>query len=487
MNLTNEESKVLSKRILFVASECQPFSGTGGLADVICGLPKAIKKENSEFDVRVVLPLYSFIGQEFKSRFEYVGNKHIGLSWRTEYCGVFKFIDNDITYYFIDNEKYFKRDSAYGYNDDAERFAFFSKAVLEIFDIIDFYPDIIHTNDWQSALVPVYLKTNYLNDLRFDRIKTILNLHNVQYQGRFGISILTDVLGIDAKYRSILEHQNDVNFLKAGIQTADKIITVSQSYVEEIKHTNSGCGLNDVIKANSYKLTGILNGLDFEFYNPKTDKIICNNFDINSIETRKKNKEALQKEFGLKVDPNMPMVAVVTRMATHKGIDLIKGCMERFIIEDNIQLVGVGEGEFEYHNYFNYLNNKFPNQCHINIGYSLNIGKKIYSSADIFIMPSMVEPCGLAQMVASRYGCVPIVRETGGLKDSIKDFGCGECGNGYTFARYAVDDLENALKRALYDYKSDKKAWENKIKKCMSVDFSWGSSAKKYIEIYTCL
>lgn len=493
MNSTKEKSlktsntRQIEKKVLFVASESQPFCGTGGLADIICGLPRFAKHEKPDYEFRVILPYYSFIKQEYKDKFEYLGNKHVKLAWRSEYCGVFKCVDGNVTYYFIDNEKYFKRDRAYGFNDDAERFAFFSKAVLEVLDIIDFFPDIIHANDWQSALVPVYLKTHYANDSRYNRIKTVLSLHNLQYQGRYGMSILTDVLGIDARYRSLLEHQHDVNFLKAGIQTADKIVTVSPSYSEEIKYTDSGCGLNDIIKANSYKLCGILNGLDYDFYNPKHDEIIYNKFDTESIEIRKKNKEGLQKEFGLNIDPDAPMIAIVTRMAKQKGMDLIKACMEKFIIEDNVQFVGVGEGEFEYHNYFYYLNNKFPKQCHVNVGYSLELGKKIYSGADIFIMPSLVEPCGLSQMVASRYGAVPIVRETGGLRDSIKDFGCEGGGNGYTFARYSVEDLSNSIKRAIYDYKSDKKAWEEKIKICMNTDFSWNKSIKNYIEIYKSL
>ena len=246
MSLTKEESVVatatkkndfeINKSILFVASESQPFCGTGGLADIICGLPKFIKQESPKCDVRVVLPYYSFIKQEYKDKFYYIANKHIKLAWRDEYCGIFRYAEDGITYYFIDNEKYFKRDKAYGYDDDKERFAFFSKAVLEVLQILDFFPDIIHANDWQTALVPVYLKTHYANDGRYNKIKTVLSLHNLQYQGRFGMSILEDTLGIDKKFRSILEHQNDVNYLKAGIQTADKIITVSPSYAEEIKH-----------------------------------------------------------------------------------------------------------------------------------------------------------------------------------------------------------------------------------------------------------
>lgn len=473
----------LVKKVLFVASEAQPFCGTGGLADIACGLPRFIKEEEPSVDMRVVIPMYSFIKPKYKDKFTYIGNTYVTLAWRHEYCGVFKYEMNNITYYFLDNEKYFKRDKAYGYDDDAERFAFFSKAVLDALPIMNFYPDIIHANDWQTALVPTYLKTQFWPDKRYGNIKTVLNMHNLQYQGRFGIELLTDTLGIDAKYRGIVEHQKDVNFLKSGIVTADKLVAVSPSYSEEIKYSNSGCGLSEIIKENSYKLSGILNGLDYDFYNPNTDTIIWNNYNEDNFEVRAKNKERLQREFGLNVDPSVPMVAIVTRMAKHKGLDLIKQCMEKLIIEDNVQFVGVGEGEGEYHDYFNYLNAKFPKQCHVSLGFSLELGKIIYSATDIFVMPSLVEPCGLSQMVASRYGAVPIVRETGGLKDSIKDFGCVDGGNGYTFANYKVDDLVYSIKRAINDFK-DKENWKKKIYTCMTTDFSWNKSVLNYINIY---
>ncbi len=477
------KAQPIKKSILFVASEAQPFCATGGLADIACGLPRFIKSQKPEIDIRVILPLYSFIKPEYKNKFTYLGNKYVKLSWRNEYCGIFEYKLNGMTYYFVDNEKYFKRDRMYGYNDDNERFAFFSKAVLESLSITNFFPDIIHVNDWQTALIPTYLKTIAWQDGRYNRIKTVLNIHNLQYQGRFGIKTIEDVIGIDRRYQGILEQDGDVNYLKSAIVTADRIVAVSPSYSEEIKYSNSGCGLNKIIKQNEYKLSGILNGLDYDFYNPETDNIIYKNYNINSIELRKENKMKLQKDWGLEVNPDIPMVAIVSRMEKHKGLDLVKQCMEKLIIENNIQLVGVGEGANEYHDYFRYLNNKFPKQCHINIGYSLEIGKIIYSATDIFVMPSLVEPCGLAQMVASRYGAVPIVRETGGLKDSIRDFGCKGGGNGYTFSNYSVSDLVYSIKRALNDFK-DKKSWEEKIKTVMKVDFSWDKTAQKYIEIY---
>lgn len=473
----------IKRRILFVASESQPFCASGGLADIACGLPKFIKSQEPEIDIRVILPLYSFIKPEFKNNFKYIGNRYVKLSWRNEYCGVFEYQISGMTYYFIDNEKYFKRDRMYGYGDDNERFAFFSKAVLECLPLINFYPDIIHINDWQTALIATYLKTISWQDDRYNRIKTVLNVHNLQYQGRFGIKTIEDVIGIDKRYQGILEQDGDVNYLKSAIITADRIVAVSPSYSEEIKYSDSGCGLNKIIKQNEYKLTGILNGLDYDFYNPETDEIIHKNYGVKTAEVRKENKEKLQKDWGLEVNPDVPMIAVVSRMEKHKGLDLVKTIMEKLIIENNVQFVGVGEGAEEYHSYFRYLNNKFPKQCHIHIGYSLDIGKIIYSAADIFVMPSLVEPCGLAQMVASRYGAVPIVRETGGLKDSIKDFGCSGGGNGYTFSNYSASDLMYSIKRALNDFK-DKAGWKKKIETVMQMDFSWDKTAQKYIEIY---
>jgi len=477
------EEKQIRKKVLFVASEAQPFCATGGLADVCGSLPREIKMEDPSIEIRTVIPMYSNIPACFRKDFKYIGHIYVTLSWRKEYCGVFEYDYNDIKYYFIDNEKYFKRENGeYGYFDDAERFAFFSKSVIEILPIIDYYPDIIHVNDWQSALVPVYLKTGDYGD-KYKNIRTILNIHNIQYQGRYGKQILTDVLGVDQKYRTILEQDGDVNILKGAIVTADKIITVSPTYAEEIKTLEHSNGLSSIVCQNAYKLRGILNGLDYKFYNPETDNIIYNNYNIKSIEVRKKNKEFLQKEFGLEVNPDKPMLAFCSRINVLKGFDLVKSCIERLINELDVQLVGVGPADKEFYDFFSYLNNKYPKSVHVSLGFSLELGKKIYSGADIYLMPSLTEPCGLSQIVASRYGAIPIVRETGGLKDTIKDFGCIGGGNGYTFTNAVVGDLEYSIRRAVKDYQ-DKKGWEEKIKTVMSLDFSWNKTAKEYIETY---
>lgn len=483
---TKEPKKVekkISKKVLFVASEAQPFCATGGLADVCGSLPKEIIREDPSIDIRTIIPLYSNIPTCFRKDFKFIGHIYVTLSWRKEYCGVFEYNYQGIKYYFIDNEKYFKRDNGeYGYFDDAERFAFFSRSVLEVLPIIDFFPDIIHVNDWQSALVPTYLKTSNW-DWRYDKIKTILTIHNILYQGRYGKQVLTDVIGVDPKYAGILLYDNDVNILKGAIVTADKVTTVSKSYAEEIKTPEHGGGLHEIVKQNAYKLKGILNGLDYEFYDPATDKVIYINYDVNHLENKAKNKELLQKEFGLEVNPNKPIFAFCSRMNVHKGFDLIKSCIEKLINELDFQFVGVGSGEREYEDFFRYLNGKYPGKVHVSLGYSLEIGKKIYSGADVYLMPSLTEPCGLSQIVASRYGVISIVRETGGLKDTIKDFGCEGGGNGYTFKNAFVSDLEYSIRRAVKDY-NDRDEWTKKVKKVMGIDFSWKNTAKQYIDTY---
>jgi len=474
---------VIRKKVLLVSSEVQPFCATGGLADVCGSLPKAIRKKCPEIDIRVILPLYSSISKEVRDELKFIGFHYTTLAWRREYCGVFKLVKDNITFYFLDNERYFKRDyGLYGYYDDAERFAFFSKSVLEILPLINFFPDIIHTNDWETALVPVYLKTAYFDD-RYKGIRTVLTIHNIEYQGRFGQEVLVDVLGIDKRFKNLLTYDNDINILKAGIVCTDKLTTVSPSYAQEIKTPEYGSGLHAIINENSYKLLGIINGIDYDFYNPETDNIIYKSYGICDIVNKKKNKQSLQREFNLEINSEVPIVAFCSRMNKLKGFDLIKNCIERIICETDIQFVGVGCGDREYEDFFRYLNFKYKGRVHISLGFSLEIGRKIYSGADIYIMPSLAEPCGLSQIIASRYGVVPIVRETGGLKDTIRDFGSLGGGNGYTFKNACVNDFEYSVKRAVTDYK-DKFGWAEKMSRIMSLDFSWNNAADKYIEMY---
>ena len=470
---TKNNEEVKNKKVLFVVSECHPFCATGGLADVAGGLPKSIYN-NSKYDIRVILPLYSNISEKYRKDFKFIGNKDIKLSWRNIYCGVFSYKLNNITYYFLDNENYFKREGIYGYYDDGERFAFMSKAVLEILELIDFVPDIIHCNDWQSALIPVYLKTAYQNLPEFNKIKTIFTLHNTEYQGKFNINSINDLFGLETKYTNLLEYNGSINLVKGAICCCDKFTTVSPTYAKEILGPEHSNGLDAILRQNEYKISGILNGIDYDFYK---------NYDINSFEDKKINKIELQKEFNLNIDENTPVMCIVSRMARHKGLDLIKYCMERILSTRNVQLMVVGNGEKEYENFFKYLENKYKGKVKAALGYSNLIARKAYAGSDIFLMPSLSEPCGISQMVASRYGAIPVVRETGGLKCSIKDFGCEEQGNGYTFANYNADDLAYSINRALNDYE-DKASWQEKIKICMNKDFSWNASAKEYINLY---
>ena len=468
-------------KIWYVVSECQPFCATGGLADVAGSLPTFIA-QHSNIDIRVVLPLYSDITAKYRDRFTFVGSTNINVSWRSLYCGVFSYYMNGVTYYFIDNEYYFKRSGGiYSYYDDGERYAFMSRASLDILKMIDFKPDIIHGNDWQSALVPIYIKTH--PDYKYlENVKTVFTLHNTEYQGKFDMAILGDVFGLDTRHKGIVEYNGAINLVKGAIVCCDKFSTVSPTYAQEILSPEYSNGLDAILRENQYKICGILNGIDYDFYNPKTDEAIFKNYDIDTFEDRYENKTELQKMFGLNVDPEVPMISIVSRMAKHKGMDLIKDGIEQ-ILAKRVQLVIVGNGEAIYEKYFEYLEQKYKGKVKAAIGYSNTLARKAYAASDIFIMPSKSEPCGLSQMIASRYGSLPIVRETGGLKDSIKDFGCAGGGNGYTFSNYNTHDLLYSINRALNDYEN-KDAWKEKIKICMSSDFSWKSSATVYVKMY---
>ena len=481
--VAKKEVVTSKKKVLFVVSECQPFCATGGLADVAGGLPRYIAK-NKNMDIRVMMPLYSDIPTEYRENFKYIGNKNIPLAWRSIYCGVFSYEKDNVTYYFLDNEYYFKRGNGiYSYFDDGERFAFTSKAVLEVLPLIDFTPDIIHCNDWQFALVPVYLKTEYNVKGLYNNIKTVFTCHNTEYQGRFDLRNTNDLFGIDTKNTSIVEYSGGLNLVKGAVVCCDKFTTVSPTYAKEILGPEHSNGLDSILRQNSNKIVGILNGVDYDFYNPQTDKVLYKNYDAKTYNLKKENKVALQKDLGLNVDETVPMLSIVTRMAKHKGLDLIKDGLEGIIANNNVQLIVAGNGTAEYENYFKYLENKYKGKVKACLGYSNKMARKAYAASDIFLMPSKSEPCGISQMIASRYGSVPVVRETGGLKDSIKDFGCQEGGNGYTFANYNTHDLVYSINRALKDYQ-DKASWEEKIKICMNKDFSWNTSAIEYIKLY---
>lgn len=480
MEKDNKEIKVL-----YVASECQPFCATGGLGDVAGSLPKAISKLG-DVDIRVIMPLYGKIKYEYADKLEYIGNFTVHLSWRQEYCGLFKYTLDGVTYYFIDNERYFKRNAQYGFYDDGERFAYFCKAIVESLPMLNFFPDIIHCNDWQSALVSTYIKTGNWSDFRYYKIKNLYTIHNVEYQGVYGMENLKDLFGIDNRFKNDMEYNGDINLTKAAIQYSDKFTTVSESYCDNLKQPYCSKGLHHIIIRNAYKLSGIINGIDYDFYNPKTDSVIYKNYDVDTIEDKVYNKKIWQDELGLPVDAKTPMLAIVSRLVSHKGIDLLSKVLEDVLTKD-VQLVVVGTGDQRFIDYFKYLEGKYPTKVRALVDkYSLENARKAYASSDIFLMPSKVEPCGISQMIASRYGSVPVVREVGGLKDTIKDFGCEGGGNGYTFANYNPNDLKNQIMRAINDY-HDEAEWKKKMKKIMTIDFSWSKSAQKYVDLYRSL
>lgn len=466
-------------KVLYAASEALPFIASGGLGDVAGSLPHALRKRL--IGCRVVLPMYDTIKQELKDTMKFITHISVPVAWRRQYCGIFEAKHNGVIYYLIDNQYYFKRDTIYGHYDDAERFAFFSRAVLEIIPYIDFKPDIIHCNDWQTALTPVYYSAMYANSPGYENIKTIFTIHNIQYQGVYGKELLEDVLGIPADKASLLEYDGCINFMKGAIECADKVTTVSPSYADEILDPWYSHGLDSILNERRYKLRGILNGIDTVGYDPATDKCIKANFSSDDISGKKIDKEELQKEMGLPVKPSVPVIGMVTRLVSHKGLDLVKGILDELLATSEMQLVVLGSGDYEYESYFRWIAEKYPDKVGLRIGFVPELARKIYAGADMFLMPSKSEPCGLSQMVALRYGTVPIVRETGGLRDSITDCGDGK-GNGFTFKSYNAHDMLDAIRRALTLYYNGD--WNELVLRALNCDFSWGRSANAYIRLY---
>lgn len=466
-------------KVLYAASEALPFIASGGLGDVAGSLPHALRKRL--IGCRVVLPMYDTIKQELKDTMKFITHISVPVAWRRQYCGIFEAKYNGVIYYLIDNQYYFKRDTIYGHYDDAERFAFFSRAVLEIIPYIDFKPDIIHCNDWQTALTPVYYSAMYANSPGYENIKTIFTIHNIQYQGVYGKELLEDVLGIPADKASLLEYDGCINFMKGAIECADKVTTVSPSYADEILDPWYSHGLDSILNERRYKLSGILNGIDTVGYDPATDKCIKANFFADDISGKKIDKEELQKEMGLPVKPGVPVIGMVTRLVSHKGLDLVKGILDELLATSEMQLVVLGSGDYEYESYFRWIAEKYPDKVGLRIGFVPELARKIYAGADMFLMPSKSEPCGLSQMVALRYGTVPIVRETGGLRDSITDCGDGK-GNGFTFKSYNAHDMLDAIRRALTLYYNGD--WNELVLRALNCDFSWGRSANAYIRLY---
>ena len=476
----NETIKIFpKKKILFVASEATPFIATGGLAEVIGSLSKALAKDPA-YDVRVVLPLYSDIKAEYRRKMSFLGNIFVPLSWRNQYCGIFSCQEEGVTFYFLDNEYYFKRPGCYGYYDDGERFAFFSRGVMEILPFINFYPDVLHCHDWQAALSVLYLKTIYCYRPEYQFIRALFTIHNIEYQGKYSLDILEDLFGISNNYRYLLEYDGCLNLMKGAIECAEKFSTVSPTYANEIKNPLYAHGLDEIIRKNAFKLSGILNGIDTVSYDPATDPALFAHYSANDLGNKAVCKAELQKMLGLSVK-QVPIIAMISRLVSHKGLDLVKAVIED-ILQDDVQFVLLGTGDAVYENYFKDLGRRYTGKVATVIAFNGDLSRKIYSGADIFLMPSKSEPCGLSQMIASRYAAVPVVRETGGLFDSIKPYGSG--GNGFTFAAYNPYDMLYVVREAVNTYKNGEE-WQVLMQKAARTDFSWLHSAEEYKKLYT--
>jgi starch synthase len=474
-------------RICYVSSEAAPFVKTGGLGDVAGSLPKALADKGHE--VAVVLPLYSAISSDWRSKMTYLKNTYVQLAWRNQYCGIFRLKLDGVTYYFLDNEYYYARYQIYGEYDDAERFAFFSKAALQLLGEIDWRPDIINCNDWQSALVPVYYNLEFCHSPFYAGIKTVFTIHNIQYQGRYGREIGEGVLGIDdAHFRSgFIEHDGDINFMKAAIIAADQVTTVSPTYAQEIQTEYYGHRLDSVLRANNYKLRGILNGIDMDLYNPETDRNIFKNYGVSHMEDKIPNKLELLKFCRLEGTAETPVIGIISRFVSHKGLDLVKAVLDD-ILRDDVRLIVLGKGEWQYEQMFLDAKRRYPAKISANIMFSGDLANKIYAGVDMFLMPSQSEPCGLAQMIAMRYGTVPIVRETGGLRDTVQAYvDYAGTGNGFTFASYNAHDMLHVIREAEEVFRTNRAGWKSLMRKGLTADFSWNHSAEQYLEMYRSL
>ena len=471
-------------KVLYVASEAVPFAKTGGLADVAGSLPKALKAEG--VDVRVIMPKFGKIPEKFRNAMEHVYDGEIPVSWRSKYVGLDKIEHDGVTYYFVDNEEYFRREGFYGYGDDAERFSFFCRAVLNLLPAMDFWPDVIHTDDWHSGLVNVLLKIEHQGDERYEKIRTLYTIHNLKYQGVFPKDVMSDVLGLDWKYfnNGDLEFYDAVNFMKGGLIYADYISTVSKTYAKEIQYEYFGEHLDGLLRSRQDTLFGIVNGIDYDVYNPSTDKNLYEGYDVTTLDRKADNKVLLQKDLGLPISRRTPMVAMVTRLVAAKGLDLVVRMMDEILQHEDIQFVLLGTGDKEYEDWFKGLAWRFPKKVSANIYFSNQLAQRIYAASDIFLMPSNYEPCGIGQLIALRYGSVPVVRETGGLKDTIIPYDkYTKKGNGFRFADYNAHEMMYALKRALSAYENYEE-WKQIVENAMNSDYSWKESAREYKALY---
>ena len=478
------------KKILFVSSEAVPYIKTGGLADVVGSLPKYF--DRNEYDVRVMLPKYACMDAAFLPNLRFVCHFYVNLNWRKQYVGILESEYRGIHYYFVDNEFYFAGSSPYNnIYEDVEKFAYFSKAVLASLPYIDYAPDVIHCHDWQTGLVPVYLHTSFGDDNFYAGIKTVFSIHNLKFQGRWRIREVIDITGLPEQIFNDkeLESYGEANYLKGGVVYADAVTTVSPSYANEITTQEGGEGLHGLMNARRNVLHGILNGIDYDEFNPQTDPYIESNFSSKSVLSGKKaNKAALQKEMGLSVRESAFVIGIVSRLTEQKGFDLVSYIMDDLVSQLDVQIVILGTGESKFENVFHHFHSQYPDKVSAYIGYSEEKAHKIYASADAFLMPSLFEPCGLSQMISMRYGTIPIVRETGGLKDTVQAYNEYEnTGTGFSFCNFNADDMKYVVEYAYHVFRDERKAWEDMMQRAMAQDFSWNKSAGEYEKLYDSL
>ena len=481
------KNPIRKMQIVFASAECAPFVKTGGLGDVAGSLPHALNEAGAECVVMV--PKYGSIKEEYISKMEHLTDFYVSLGWRNEYCGLEKLAHNGVTYLFIDNERYFKRDYPYGFFDDGERFAFFSKAVTESLQHLPegFECDVLHCNDWQTALAPVFLREFYQGLPQYDRVKTVFSIHNVAFQGQFTDKLLDDVLGlghIPAASSQLRCDADSINYMLGALHYTDAITTVSPTYAAEIQTPEYGEGLDGILRDRNYVLQGILNGIDTKSFDPAADSRIAATFSIDDMAGKAECKRKLQEELGLEVRNDRPLMVMVTRLTRQKGLDLVMYSLDR-ILSNGIQVAVLGTGDRDYEDGLRYFASKYPGTMNASIQFDSELSQRMYAGADLFLMPSKFEPCGLSQIIAMRYGTLPIVRETGGLKDTVVPYNrfTGE-GTGFSFAHFNGEEMGDTVFRAARLFWDDRDEWNKLVKQAMQQDFSWKRSARTYMELY---
>ncbi|XXM72208.1 glycogen synthase GlgA [Lysinibacillus sphaericus] len=468
-------------KVLFTVSECVPFIKSGGLADVAGALPKELRSLGT--DIRVILPKYGGIPREIRAKMKKKKEIFVSVGWRNQYCGIEELHHDGVTYYFVDNEYYFNRDRMYGYFDDGERFSFFTRAVLDAIEAVDFYPDVIHCHDWHTGMVPFLLRTEYQDKPGYAFIRSIYTIHNLQFQGIFPESVMTELLGIPARYfhPEYLEFYGSINFMKGALISSDYITTVSPTYKDEILTPYYGEKLHGILRLRYGQLEGILNGIDDEVYNPEEGGFP---YRSGNLQGKIDTKRELQQKLNLEVNENIPVVSIISRLTVQKGLELVRGVFHE-MIRENVQFVLLGTGDWEFEQFFREMESQYPDKVRVTIGFNEEFAKEIYAASDLFLMPSKFEPCGLGQLIALRYGALPLVRETGGLNDTVQSYDeVTESGNGFSFKNFNAHDMLYTYQRALSFYHDERDTWKHIVQTAMNKDYSWAQSAFKYNQLY---